>query len=201
MSRIASQLSLAAPGLTVRPMVAADDDFSRRLSATLLRAAFVNLMLPEPQLDALLALQFQAQQTGYRQCFPQGESFVIAEAGQAVGRVIVAIERLEANSGEEAEPSGCPSGSQSREALRVVDIALLPEAQCRGIGREVMTGLVIAARSLSLQGLTLSVAASNDRAREFYVRLGFVALGGEAFLQMMKPLPQHAARLRGSACA
>lgn len=52
-----------------------------------------------------------------------------------------------------------------------------------------MTGLVNAARSIGVQGLTLSVSSLNDRARRLYLRLGFVDLGGDAVLQMMKLLP------------
>lgn len=189
MSGIAQHFSLAAPGLTVRPMVAADYTFSRTLSDALARAAFVNLILPEPEFAGLLAQQFRAQQIGYRQCFPKAEYFVIAEEGKSVGRVIVAVEPMETNSGAGDKRPSSPPGGRRSYALRIVDIALSPEAQGRGIWHAVMTGLVNAARSIGVQGLTLSVSSLNDRARRLYLRLGFVDLGGDAVLQMMKLLP------------
>ncbi|NEW90854.1 GNAT family N-acetyltransferase [Rhodopseudomonas sp. BR0M22] len=189
MSGIAAYFRLDAQGLRIAPQVAADDAFCRRLSDAVLREQFVQMGVQGRLLAVLLDQQFEAQRTGYRQSFPEAEYFVVTERGAAVGRVVTVLEATDAGPQDRDAPSGrSPERSRTYDGLRLVDIALLPSAQGRGIGREVIGGLVRAAGKMGLRRLTLSVQPSNDRARRLYLRLGFVETGGEALREMMMPL-------------
>ncbi|ABE40226.1 GCN5-related N-acetyltransferase [Rhodopseudomonas palustris BisB5] len=113
---------------------------------------------------------------------------MIVEQGAAIGRVVVAIERVEETSAGGPESDRSVACGQPIRALRLIDIALLPAAQGRCIGREVIAALAVAARSIEARRLTLSVQMSNDRAQSLYRRLGFIDMGGEAYRHMMMPL-------------
>lgn len=188
MGRIATHFSLTAPGLIVRPVEPADAAFFRCLSDATLRGEFTRMGLPEPLLAPLLAQQFHAQQIGYRRSFPQAEYFLIVEQGAAIGRLVVTIEQVEETSAGGQESDRSIACGQRIRALRLIDIALLPAAQGRCIGRKVIAALAVAARSIEARRLTLSVQMSNDRAQSLYRRLGFIDTGGEAYRHMMMPL-------------
>jgi len=72
------------------------------------------------------------------------------------------------------------------DALHLVDIALLPAFQSKGIGGRVLAGLIeeAAARGLPMD---LHVEAENP-ARRLYRRLGFEERGGDGvYLFMVRP--------------
>ncbi|WP_133255993.1 GNAT family N-acetyltransferase [Rhodopseudomonas palustris] len=189
MARIAAHFKLAVAGLSVRPMRPTDDAFCRGLSDEILRTEFDDMELPEPMLAGLLAQQFDARRIGYLRSFPDAEYFVISDRDVAVGRIVVAIEEAVAVSRDVArlEP-GAARQCRDGQALRIIDIALLPAARGDGVGRAVIDGLASVAKQMNVGRLTLSVQSSNDRARRLYHRLGFVELGGEAYRQMTKPV-------------
>ena len=56
-------------------------------------------------------------------------------------------------------------------------LAVAPEARHRGIGANLLDGLIAAARDLTLTGLSLSVEDENTHARTLYERAGFVVVG------------------------
>lgn len=116
------------------------------------RADLLQMQAEPAFIDQLIAMQQQMQQHGYRQSYPQARYLMIEKHGAPIGRVIV------------------DAGTQ---ALRVVDITLLPQAQGQGAGAIVLTGLqtVAAAHNLALH---LAVMKSNLAARKLYARLGFV---------------------------
>ncbi|UYO52164.1 GNAT family N-acetyltransferase [Rhodopseudomonas palustris] len=184
MSRIGEHFALTVPGLTIRPARAEDDAFCRSLSDATLRAAWVGIDMPDELQSALLVQQFEAQRIGYRQRFPSAEYFIIAEREIAVGRLVVADDVSSDGLHDQSEPDAGATVGSAELALRLVDIALLPAAQGRGIGREVIASLARAALSVGAQRLTLSVQPSNDRARSLYLRLGFVETDCESFRQM-----------------
>jgi ribosomal protein S18 acetylase RimI-like enzyme len=179
-----AHFTLTVPGLTIRPARPEDDVFCRVLSDATLRAAWIGIDMPDELQTALLVQQFEAQRIGYRQRFPRAEYFIIAEREIAVGRLVVADDVSSDGLHDQSEPDAGATVGSAELALRLVDIALLPAAQGRGIGREVIASLARAARSVGAQRLTLSVQPSNDRARSLYLRLGFVETDCEAFRQM-----------------
>ncbi len=59
------------------------------------------------------------------------------------------------------------------DELHVGNVAVLPEAQGRGIGRAVMAALVAEARRRGMVRATLEVRPSNERALALYESFGF----------------------------
>ena len=115
-----------------------------------------------------LRMQFDAQDSYYRQSYPDARFDVIEQAGTPVGRLYVA--RLE-------------------DELRVIDIALLPEHRGRGIGSQLMSDVLAEADARHLR-VTLHVEPWN-RARELYIRLGFrVVRRGDVYDLMERPAGQ-----------
>lgn len=103
----------------------------------------------------LVAMQQRLQSAGYRDRFPDAAWLVLEQDGVPCGRIVI-----------DAGPS----------ALRLVDIALLPQARGHGLGRHVMRALQAHAAGLGVP-LTLSVHHTNPRARRLYLALGFRAHG------------------------
>ena len=115
-------------------------------------------------IDQLIAMQQRMHDQGYRQSYPQARHLMIERDGAPIGRLIV-------NPGE--------------QALRVVDITLLPQAQGQGAGSAVLAGLQAHAAT---QGCTVSLGVNhaNLAARRLYARLGFVADGEDPIQQQLR---------------
>jgi ribosomal protein S18 acetylase RimI-like enzyme len=100
---------------------------------------------------SLVAMQQRLQAADYRRRFPGADYLVIECGGVACGRIVL---------------------DAGRAALRLVDIALLPEARAQGLGRHIVLALQRCAAAAGLP-LTLSVHHSNAGARRLYIALGF----------------------------
>lgn len=135
--------------VTLRPACDADSGFLLALYAST-RTDLARL--PDPAIrDQLIAMQAAAQQAHYRARFPRARaSLVLDQDGRPVGRLVV---------------------DYGADALRLVDISLLPEHCGRGIGAQLLGMLQDQAARAGLP-LRLSVAAGN-RAIHLYQRLGF----------------------------
>lgn len=129
-----------------RTAVAADEAFLRELFAHTHFGAAFGPPAAEPVWATLLEVQYRARTASWAERFPDGEDRIVSVAGDDVGRVWTAPER---------------------GALRVVDIAVWPRAQGRGIGTAVLDGLKRSAPALVL------TVASGSRAADWYRRLGF----------------------------
>lgn len=116
------------------------------------RADLLQMQAEPAFIDQLIAMQQQMQNHGYRQAYPQARYLMIEKDGIAIGRVIV---------------------DPGTQALRVVDITLLPQAQRQGAGAIVLAGLQAMAAERDL-AVHLAVMHSNLAARKLYARLGFV---------------------------
>ena len=90
-------------------------------------------------------------------------------AGASIGRADITLEPQDA-------------------ALHVIDIAISAAARGRGIGGAIIGALTDAAADLGVSRCTLSVLAGNVPARRFYERQGFLPVGGDVHLQMVKAL-------------
>jgi ribosomal protein S18 acetylase RimI-like enzyme len=102
--------------------------------------------LPEP----LLQMQFRAQSGGYGARFPGADHQIVVVEGRPIGQMLVAY---------------LPA------AIRLVDIALLPEAQGFFTGTQLVKDLQQRAAA-AVKPLQLSVYETNP-ARRLYERLGF----------------------------
>lgn len=142
---------MSAARITLRAVQPGDDAFLAGLYETTRREEFAALGWPAEQLTAFLGLQYRARCSQYAHDFPHAEDRVVLLEGQPAGRLLV---------------------ERAAERTTVVDIALLPEARCQGVGTRLLDGLIGEAAALG-KPLALSVVAGGP-AERLYRRLGFV---------------------------
>lgn len=147
---------------TLRPARAADADFLFELFVHSRASTLALVELDPPTRDALLQMQFRAQDHGYRTRFPNARFDVIECDAAPIGRLVV---------------------DRSEGEIRVVDVALLPERRNRGIGTSLLRAL-LAEAAANGQAVTLHVARDNP-ARSLYQRLGFATVSEDAIYVAM----------------
>ncbi|MBV9761653.1 MAG: GNAT family N-acetyltransferase [Acidobacteriaceae bacterium] len=153
-----------AVSFTLRPAQSADEDFLYRLYEATHGQQFSLLPLSPEHREALVRMQFQAQRTGYRQQYPASQDSIIEVNRESAGRVWL--------------------DDVSKSELHLVDIAILPGQQGRGLGAAVLQWILESAEA-SKKAVSLYVARMNVRAIEFYRRLGFREIGGdEVYIEM-----------------
>jgi ribosomal protein S18 acetylase RimI-like enzyme len=108
----------------------------------------------EGQKEQFVRWQFGLQRREYDARFPRAEYDVILVDGRPAGRIWVGDD-----------------GTQ----IRLLDIALLPEFQNRGVGKLLLLRLIERARGERLP-LRHMVYVLNDDAHRFYERLGFAVI-------------------------
>jgi GNAT superfamily N-acetyltransferase len=118
------------------------------------------------QKEAFLQMQSTAQLKHYRLNYPQAEYQIIEENGVAIGRLIV---------------------DRSKNPILLMDIALLPEYQGKGIGTTLIQNLMGEAARKNWP-LCLHVETFNPAMR-LYRRLGFVESGEMGIYHEMTWLP------------
>ena len=139
------------PGSTVihlRPARTDDAAFLFALFCSARESEFA--LLPPPQRESLLRLQYQAQTRDYAERYPQAEHFIIECDGESAGRLLL---------------------NRDADQLRVVDIAVLPAMRGRGIASAVLKSLITEAEAAGVP-IRLSVWHDNP-ALTLYRRLGF----------------------------
>lgn len=104
---------------------------------------------------AFLDQQFGAMCAGYRSMFPEAEFLIIEADGQSIGRMVL---------------------DESKEEIRVVDLALTPAERNRGVGTLLMQCVCAGAK----KPVRLCVLKQN-RALRWYARLGFKRIGESGF--------------------
>lgn len=109
------------------------------------------------QREAFLRMQFAAQSRHYKEHY--AEFSIIVVEGRRAGRLYV---------------------HRGEKEIRIVDIALLPEFQRRGIGTKLLKEIFSEAAQ-SRKIVTIHVEAFNP-ARRWYERLGFKKLPTTAFI-------------------
>ena len=135
---------------TIRDAEAADEAFL----AALYRSTRSDLlaMLADPRyVDGIIAMQRQAQVLGYRTRYPDARYQVLELDGEPAGRLVTA---------------------DLDDALRVVDIAVMPWARGRGVASDTVRRLQDQAGRQG-RAMTLAVRADNRVARRLYAALGF----------------------------
>ena len=148
--------------MSLRPAEAAVAEVLFRIFASTREEELALSGLPAPQIEALLRMQFAAQDRQYRAAYTGVEDSVILVDGAPAGRLRVA---------------------RDGESILLLDIAVLPEHRGLGIGRSVIGDLQDEAAAFGVP-LRLHVARTN-RATRLYHRLGFEVEGGDEVYQAM----------------
>jgi len=149
---------------TLVPAGASDSGFLYRLFESTRGQQFAQIPLPPAQLEALVRMQFSAQQTGYRNQYPQSQDFIVMMDDRPAGRLWL---------------------NESAAEIAIVDIAILPEYQGGGLGTSVLGRIVSDAAHLG-KTIRLRVDRMNFRAARFYRRLGFEAVSGDDVFEEME---------------
>lgn len=138
----------AAPAVSLRTALAADDAFLRRLY---LDARPELRLLPAE----LVELQIAAQQAQYRRDHPCAVDEVVEVAGEPVGR--------------------CWTADDGGE-LQLLDVAVRSDRRRQGIGRAVL-GVVADRAAARGMAVRLMVWSTNADARRLYRAAGFAEIG------------------------
>lgn len=140
---------IASNSVSLRPATPDDESFLRSVFAGTRMHEF-SFLADQSQLDALIDMQFNLQRQQYAAGYPDAEHNIILCDGQPVGRLFVA---------------------EGDEQFVLVDIALLPDSQNRGIGKLLIEAL-LARAAAAQKKVQLHVFKSNPAGR-LYARLGF----------------------------
>lgn len=147
--------AVARCGFVLRPARAEDEAFQQSLFIAVRWPELDGAPWPDDAKSTFLAQQFQFQSRHYATHYHDARFLILEQAGRAVGRLIL-HENVE---------------------VRIVDIAVAPEAQGRGIGTAVLGEVLAQARET---GMRVSIhVEKNNPAQRLYRRLGFEPQGEE----------------------
>ena len=158
--------SSAPVAITLRPVQEPDQLFLAALYASTRADEMALVDWPAETRQAFLRMQYDAQTGYYRQVFPDMDYRIILRDGSAIGRIIV---------------------HRAAEEIRLVDVALVPEARNVGIGTGLIGELLDEAQETH-KPLRLHVETFN-RARHLYIRLGFHELENNGIYSHMEWQP------------
>ncbi|WP_286913495.1 MULTISPECIES: GNAT family N-acetyltransferase [unclassified Pseudomonas] len=151
--------------LSLRPQAEADVALLRALFVARRAGEFAAMPWSDAEREAFLHAQADLQSRHYAQHYPHACMLVIEQHSQAIGRLGV---------------------NEGADELRVIDIALLPAWQGKGIGSSLLHAL-LAWGDRHGKACTLSVDQANP-AQALYRRLGFDACADPGlYLQMRRP--------------
>lgn len=134
----------------LRPVRAGDDEFLWRVYRSTREPELDLTGWDEPQKQAFVQMQFEAQRRHYGQHYPAATHEVILVDGEPAGRLYV---------------------DRSPEEIRIVDITLLPEFRSRGTGTAILRTILDDGARDGVP-VTIHVEQFNP-ARRLYDRLGF----------------------------
>jgi len=140
--------------LTLRRAREDDQEFFRRLFCTVHLEKLELVAVTMEERAKLVELMFQGFTRTYQALASAADDRIVLLDGQSIGRMILL---------------------QSREEIRIADIAILPEYRQRGIG-SALVGQLQAESVMSNRPVRLQVAHF-DRALRLYQRLGFYKIG------------------------
>lgn len=156
----------AAPAsreVALRPCVAEDDEFLRRVYHSTREDELRVLPWSDADKAAFLDMQFGAQKKHYEATYPHCDFRVILVDGTAAGRLYV---------------------NRSASDINVLDIALLPKYRGRGIGSALLEAILEEGR-VSQRTVSLHVEQYNP-ARRLYARMGFRPLESNGVYERMQ---------------
>jgi GNAT superfamily N-acetyltransferase len=153
----------AAPRVELRRVAPDDEEFLLDVYASTRADEMMLVDWDDSMKRAFLRSQLTAQRADYESRFPAASYNVILVGGARAGRLWVA---------------------RTEEQIRLLDIALLPEFQNRGVGKFLIEQLIEESERARLP-LRHMVFQFNTAGMRFYERLGFVPSGTMgAYIQM-----------------
>ncbi|HLE63670.1 MAG TPA: GNAT family N-acetyltransferase [Pyrinomonadaceae bacterium] len=162
------QLEPTAAAVTLRPVTSADEEFLVEVYASTRAEELAQVQWSADQQVQFVRWQYGLQQNEYMARFPDARYEVILVDGHPAGRIWVGIDD---------------------EQIRLLDIALLPEFQNRGVGTLLIHQLIEEA-SRAGKPLRHMVFVLNNDAHRFYERLGFVVIEDLGAYQHMEYHPK-----------
>lgn len=116
------------------------------------------------QQQVFLEMQYRARNAGYATSYPEAVNNIICNLDSlAIGRLLM---------------------SSTRKALHIIDIALLPQHQRKGIGSQILSDLQ---KSCASEAKKISLQVPSDSvARKLYARLGFQLVDQDAIYAQME---------------
>jgi len=135
----------------LRPVSPGDDQFLLSIYASTRQDELAQAEWQEDQKEAFLRWQFDLQRKEYEARFPDADYRVIVIDGERAGRIWTGADD---------------------EQIRLLDIALLPQFQNRGVGTALLERLKSEAQN-ARKALRHMVFVLNNEADRFYERLGF----------------------------
>jgi GNAT superfamily N-acetyltransferase len=155
-------VSAPAPSVTLRPAEEDDRPLMLRVYASVREPELEAAGMPREQRPPFVEHQFEAQSRHY-ESYEDTSFEVVLVDGEPAGRLIVA---------------------RWPEELRVVDVALLPEHRGRGVGGDLLRGLIEEAEE---RGVKVSVHVERfNPARRLYDRLGFQPVAEESVYVLLE---------------
>lgn len=136
----------------LRKMTEDDKPFLVNLYSTTRAAELALTGWSSEQKFLFLNSQFQLQHNYYQQQFPKAKFQIIEQGDRSVGRIYYGWEN---------------------NNLHLIDIALLPEYQRKGIGKALMQDLM--EKVTARKGKLLLYVELTNPVRNWYLRLGFIA--------------------------
>jgi len=160
--------------VSLRPVTDADQEFLVGVYASTRAPELAQVDWDDSQKEAFVRWQFGLQRQDYNTRYPNARYNVILVDDQPAGRIWVGTDDTQ---------------------IRLLDIALLPEFQNRGVGAILLRELIDEAKQ-EQKPLRHMVFMLNENAHRFYERLGFVEIedvGGYKHMEW-KPDQDHIKR-------
>jgi ribosomal protein S18 acetylase RimI-like enzyme len=149
-------------GVRLRAMLDTDLPFLERVYGSTRETELAQTDWSDAQKAQFIAFQFQAQHQHYTNHYHGAQFLVIERDGMPVGRLYL---------------------HWRSDELRIVDIALLPEARGAGIGKALLDALMSRAAGQG-KGVSIHVEQMNPAMR-LYRRLGFTQIGEHGIYHLM----------------
>lgn len=151
------------PALELRRATPEDEAFLLAVYASTREQELAVLPWDASTKDAFLRMQFAAQDSHYRQHFPDAAFDIVTVNGVAAGRLYVDRRETE---------------------IRIIDVALLPDHRGRGIGTALLAPILDEAERTGKK-VSIHVERENP-ARRLYDRLGFVQVADEGVYLLLE---------------
>lgn len=156
MSATETNRSFDPASITLRPATAEDEGFLFEVYASTREEELAQTGWLPVQQRVFLRMQFDLQKNSYADQFPNADHVIVLLDDEPIGRVMV--------------------DRTSAAEMRGVDIALLPESRCRGVGRFLIRNLLDEATTAG-KPFRIQVEKHNWRGLRLYERLGFLKTG------------------------